>query len=436
MRLFSTRVLFLCGLLILNSLAVSHAQTKRLYWVFLNKGAKRSQVAPMTPATREKMQADHIANLERLGNNGDALTAGPLGDNGFIRGIVILNVPTLEAVKESFLPDPYIQNGIMDVQAMPWIVDVGGLHKYDMPFRMAQHTLVVVLKGENWQPTKESPNRDTMPELLRSLKKLKQEGELAVSGTLQEGGDQLGILFFRSADMKKVQAELEKDPALQTKRVRVELHPQFFAAGVLRDTSKRAVTPPKSTHRVRLFDGKTFSGWAGDTQKTWRIEGEALVGGSLQETVPHNDFLTTSKEYKNFDLRLKVKLIGNAGFMNGGIQVRSQRLQDPSYEMSGYQADMGEGYWASLYDESRRNKTLIQPDPELLKRLLKPNDWNDYIIRCEGNRIRLWLNGTLAVDYTEYEPNIPQKGYIGLQIHGGGKSEASYKAISIEELPE
>src|SRR5882724_6854883 len=60
---------------------------------------------------------------------------------------------------------------------------------------------------------------------------------------------------------------------------------------------------------TRLFDGKTFAGWEGDMQKTWRIENGALVGGSLLEATPHNAFLATTREYTNFDLRLKFKLI-------------------------------------------------------------------------------------------------------------------------------
>lgn len=434
MHRFPKHVLCLSLLLCLHTL--SQAQQRSLYWVFLNKGAKRSQVANMTPAAREKMQADHVANLGRLGDAGIALTAGPLGDNGFIRGIVILNKMTAEELKAAFLPDPYIQNEILEAQSFPCVADTSAIQKYDLPYRLDQHTLVVVLKGENWKPLSTNPERDVMPLLLPTLKKSKQKGDLALSGTLIGAGERLGILLFRSSDLAAVKAELENDPAIKSGRVRLELHPQLLLAGVLRDNSRRATLPPKSHHRTRLFDGKTFAGWSGETQKTWRIEEQALIGGSLTEQVPHNDFLTTLKEYKNFDLRLKVKLIGKEGFLNGGIQIRSQRLQNPSYEMSGYQADMGEGYWGSLYDESRRNKTLVQTDPEKIKKILKPNDWNEYIIRCEGNRIRLWLNGSLTVDYTETEPNIPQKGYIGVQIHGGGKSEASYKEISIEELPD
>ncbi|QRQ99676.1 3-keto-disaccharide hydrolase [Dyadobacter sandarakinus] len=185
---------------------------------------------------------------------------------------------------------------------------------------------------------------------------------------------------------------------------------------------------------VPLFNGKNFSGWEGDTVKTWRIEEGALTGGSLTETVPHNEFIATRKTYANFILKARFKLTGTDGFINTGVQFHSRRLTDPVYEMTGYQADLGDKYWASLYDESRRNKTLISPDSALISRILKKNDWNDYEIQSENGRIRIRLNGTQTVDYKEPDKNIPQKGLIALQIHGGGKAQVAFKDIMIKEL--
>ena len=183
-----------------------------------------------------------------------------------------------------------------------------------------------------------------------------------------------------------------------------------------------------------LFDGRSFRGWEGDTVKTWRIEEGALIGGSLKETVPHNDFLCTKQSYSNFVLSLKFKLIGSSGFINAGVQFRSQRLKDPPHEMIGYQADIGPKYWGSLYDESRRNKTLVQPDSITIARLVRISDWNDYQISCDNRRIKIFLNGELTVDYSEQDQSLPQSGLIGLQIHGGGKAEVHYKDIMITEL--
>ena len=187
--------------------------------------------------------------------------------------------------------------------------------------------------------------------------------------------------------------------------------------------------------QISLFDGKSFNGWEGDTKNTWKIEDGCIIGGSLNNTVPKNDFLCTAKTYANFDLKLKIKLTGSEGFINSGIQFRSKRLTEPAHEMTGYQADWGVGYWASLYDESRRNKTMAKPDSAEVLKWIKINDWNDYQIIAENRRIRLFINGHQTVDYTEPNANIPQSGLIGFQIHGGGKAQVAFKDIYITELP-
>src|SRR5436309_10585442 len=185
-----------------------------------------------------------------------------------------------------------------------------------------------------------------------------------------------------------------------------------------------------------IFDGKTFKGWTGDTNKTWRVAEGALVGGSLKETVAHNEFICTTRSYTNFVLRLKFKLAGSEGFINGGVQVRSVRTTNPPNEMSGYQVDIGDPeWWGCIYDESRRNKVVAKSDINEVNKVLKRNDWNEYVIRAEGKRVRAWINGLPTVDYTEADDAIPQFGKIGLQVHGGGKTEAWYKDITLEELP-
>ncbi len=186
---------------------------------------------------------------------------------------------------------------------------------------------------------------------------------------------------------------------------------------------------------VALSDGKTFDGWEIGDKALWHIEDGAFVGGTLTETVPHIDYLSTLKSYKNFELRLKFKLIGTEGFINGGVQIRSKRVANS--EMEGYQADIGDKYWGVLWEEQRRDKVLAPANnAEEVNKVLKHDDWNEYRIRCEGRRVQLWLNGLQTVDYTEPDATILQEGKIGLQIHPGGKAHAWYKDIVIEELPD
>jgi hypothetical protein len=186
---------------------------------------------------------------------------------------------------------------------------------------------------------------------------------------------------------------------------------------------------------VSIFDGKTFRGWEGDTNKTWHIEDGAIVGGDGKTTVPHNEFICTKRQFTNFVLRIKFKLTGNEGFVNGGVQVRSKRVPN-HFEVSGYQCDLGDpGWWGCLYDESRRNKVVAQSDMKEINKVLKRGDWNQYEIYCEGKRIRALLNGLQTFDYTEADDTIPQFGAIALQVHGGGKTKVFYKDISVDELP-
>jgi hypothetical protein len=181
---------------------------------------------------------------------------------------------------------------------------------------------------------------------------------------------------------------------------------------------------------VKLFDGKSLTGWEGN-QQFFRIEQGAIVGGTLKAAIPRNEFLCTRQEYGDFVLRLKVKLAGDPAKANAGIQLRSKRIPN-DHEVIGYQADMGQHYWGALYDESRRKKVLASPNADELAKHLKRDDWNDYEIRAEGKRIRLAINRFQTVDYTETDAAIEQRGCICLQIHSGPPSEAWYKDIRIE----
>ena len=186
---------------------------------------------------------------------------------------------------------------------------------------------------------------------------------------------------------------------------------------------------------ILLFNGQNFDGWEGNLD-FFRIENGAIVAGRLDGPVPRNEFLCTTKEYGDFELRLKFKLLGGAR-ANAGIQIRSRRAPKDSKhpnEMIGYQADMGNGWWGCLYDESRRNKVLTGPPKDRRDKIIKQDQWNDYRILCEGRRIQLWINGRQTVDYTEPDESIPQKGLIGLQIHSGPPAEAWYKDIALKRL--
>jgi hypothetical protein len=187
----------------------------------------------------------------------------------------------------------------------------------------------------------------------------------------------------------------------------------------------------QNTGSTSLFDSKTFNGWEGNFA-LFRIEAGAIVGGTLAAKIARNEFLCTTREFKDFELRLSVKLLGGDQ-ANAGVQFRSKRIPN-HHEVSGFQADMGTGWWGALYDESRRNRVLQGPDPMRMKDVIKQGDWNDYVIRADGRRVQLSINGFKTVDYVETDSTIADSGVICVQIHSGPPSEAWYRGITIAEL--
>lgn len=179
---------------------------------------------------------------------------------------------------------------------------------------------------------------------------------------------------------------------------------------------------------VPLFNGKDLAGWGGGDPSVWSARDGMLVGKTPGRD--KNDFLATEADYGDFILALSFRLVGAGA--NSGVQFRSVRV--PGHEMSGYQADIGEGYWGSLYDESRRNKVLAAGGDKATK-ALHPEGWNRYVVRAVGGQITLTLNGMTTVDYREPDPAIARSGKIAVQVHSGGPLEVQFKDILIQSLP-
>ncbi len=195
--------------------------------------------------------------------------------------------------------------------------------------------------------------------------------------------------------------------------------------------------PPMRSDRAKsIFDGTTLEGWESPSPQLWAVKDGCLTGGDGNK-IPYNDFLCTKASYANFILHLKIKLMGDpaTGFINSGIQIRTQR-NPTGHEVCGYQCDYGEPAWyAAIYDEGRRNRLMMKSDMDALRPVIKLWDWNEYVIKVEGSRIQTWINGVQGLDYEEKDADIASDGLIGIQVHGGGNTNVQVKEVFIEELP-
>lgn len=109
-----------CVLVLLAMTALALAQPegmKTYYFVLLLKGTHRDQ----DQATAERIQAGHLANIERLHGEGKLDLAGPFLDDGEWRGLFILNVESEEQARALLATDPAISSGRLRYQIHPWL---------------------------------------------------------------------------------------------------------------------------------------------------------------------------------------------------------------------------------------------------------------------------------------------------------------------------
>lgn len=178
-----------------------------------------------------------------------------------------------------------------------------------------------------------------------------------------------------------------------------------------------------------IFNGKDLEGWEGLIQDYWSVKDGAIVGTYGDKKVPFNTFLWTKKKYKDFEMKFQIRLKDGKG--NSGVQIRSEILDAKTFSAKGPQCDIGEAYWGSLYGENFGGMMKAAP-ADVLKKALKPAEFNDYYIKCAGKHVTIKLNGETTVD-ADFE-KMPEDGRIGLQLHGGHVMEVTFKNIEFKEL--
>jgi hypothetical protein len=197
----------------------------------------------------------------------------------------------------------------------------------------------------------------------------------------------------------------------------------WIAGGFAQQTR---VKPPNEQW-VPLFNGKDLTGWEKAGNEKWEVENGTIHG---QGVTKEYGYLKTVNKYKDFhlSLRFKCEAAGNSGvffhaeFKPGTAQI-TQGLQfeidrNPNHHTGG------------IYGDGRQ--WIVWPSPEN-EYVIRPADWNEYLLKVEGNRYVARLNGVVVVDFTDPTPKSFD-GSIALQLHSGGLGDMRFKDIYIRDL--
>jgi len=91
-------------------------EMKRYWLVLLQKGPNRNQDS----ISAEKIQAAHMANINRLAKEGRIIMAGPLGVEDDLRGIFLMNCADSTEVENFVKTDSAVITGRLIMKYYPW----------------------------------------------------------------------------------------------------------------------------------------------------------------------------------------------------------------------------------------------------------------------------------------------------------------------------
>jgi len=184
-------------------------------------------------------------------------------------------------------------------------------------------------------------------------------------------------------------------------------------------------TPGFAQKRGALFNGKNLSGWTIHGTEKWYVEKGELVCESGPDK--QYGYLSTDKNYKNFELTLQFKQEANG---NSGVFIRSGI---EGVKISGWQVEVAplNGHTGGIYESYGRG-WIIQPNPAH-EAALKVGEWNTLKIRADGDMVTTWLNDKMMVELKD-EKIGKGEGFIALQIHDGGGIKVRWKNFRVKEL--
>lgn len=185
------------------------------------------------------------------------------------------------------------------------------------------------------------------------------------------------------------------------------------------------ISQAQKNKSVSLFNGKDLSGWTIHGTEKWYVDKGELVCESGPDK--QYGYLSTDKDYKNFDLTLQFKQEANG---NSGVFFRSGI---DGVKISGWQVEVAPRnlYTGGIYESYGRG-WLIKPKPED-ESILKEGQWNTMRILVVGDDVTTWLNGHEMVHLKDEKIGVGN-GFIALQIHDGGGIKVRWKNFKLKEL--
>jgi hypothetical protein len=206
----------------------------------------------------------------------------------------------------------------------------------------------------------------------------------------------------------------------------------FCVAALACATAASAQTPRNrpllpNEQWVQLFNGKDLTNWVEVGKEKWTVEDGTIHGQGISNAY---GYLRTEKKYKDFWLSIRFKCEADG---NSGVYIHTEFKEGTVDVSQGKQFEIDRvpnHHTGGLYGEGRG--WYAWPAPEF-EHIIRPTDWNDMLLKVQGNNFVAILNGVEVLNFTDPAPKSFD-GYIALQLHSGGLGNMRFKDIYVRDM--
>lgn len=184
-----------------------------------------------------------------------------------------------------------------------------------------------------------------------------------------------------------------------------------------------------------LFNGKNLDGWTiNESPGSWKVEnGEIIIRGNRSHLFYSGK--VAKANFKNFEAKLQVmtKAKANAGFYF------HTKFQKDGWPKKGFEAQIN-----ATHGDPKKTGSLYGVRNVMNTAPHKDDEWFDYNITVQGNKITIKVNGKTTIEYEQPKdgPTKAEKGgfervldsgTFAIQAHDPG-SEVRIKSIKVKPL--
>jgi len=206
-------------------LSMAPQDAPSLWFVFLMKG--RPATAEERPRIQE-MQKAHIANFNTQFAAKKLIAAGPLNDpTQQKRGIVVLTVKTREEAEACFKTDPYVQSGIMRVEAHPWTANARSINTEAKSDGGMEENRLLLLRRPSHR------HGDAPAYLVNAHEKSLGKLRPTIYGRFTDTRQDERLHLYKGRDEARIRQALQADPLIRAGWLEYELLPLWMVKDAL-----------------------------------------------------------------------------------------------------------------------------------------------------------------------------------------------------------